>query len=76
MISKQLNIFDFDFGPKTIAYSFFNSFFQKNLKLIVFYDCLLQIELPSFDQNLTCFENRENRSWVPTKNDLIAQNRA
>ena len=35
IVSKQLNILDFDFGPNTIVYSF-SIFFQKNLKSIAF----------------------------------------
>ena len=36
MVSKHLNSLDFDFGPKTIVYSFSDSIFQKNLKSIAF----------------------------------------
>ena len=36
IVSKWLVIFDFDFGSKTIVYSFLDSFSKKNVKLIAF----------------------------------------
>ena len=57
-----MNIFDFDFSPKTMFYSFSDSFFKiiKNLlrfRLFATRAQFCDIRLPRFDQKLDGFQN-------------------
>ena len=62
IVSKQLNIFDIDFGSKTIVYSFSRVFFPKRtynwvrFQLIEIRERLWGTELPGFNQKLDVFQ--------------------